>query len=75
MRTAAYTRSVPRPVFTILVKYQKYLAYSLAWKDVDMLEEVHSAISSKVIQRTAMVFSTQIDGESSSPRRADQFLK
>ena len=37
--TVAYTGSVLRPVFTILVKYQKYLAYSgsLAWRDT--LEE------------------------------------
>ena len=36
----AYTCSVLRPVFTILVKYEKYLAYSLAWRDT--LEEVDS---------------------------------
>ena len=40
--TVAYTCSVLRPVFTILVKYQKYLAYSLPWRDT--LEEVDSRL-------------------------------
>ena len=40
--TVVYTGRVLRPVFTILVKYQKYLATSPAWRDT--LEEVDSRL-------------------------------